>query len=119
MAETSKEAWNEVGERFSAWGRHVADRYRQAGPAGDEEAHETQRKLEEAARQVTEQVNRAFTALGDTLRDEAAKTELKDAVRSVGDAIGLTVSETGDAIRRRVGQDDEPEDRPGGDATAA
>jgi hypothetical protein len=37
----------------------------------------------------------------------------------VGDAIGLTVSETGDAIRRRVGPDDDPEDRPGGDATAA
>jgi hypothetical protein len=103
MAGTSKEAWNEVGERFSAWGRQVSDRYKEAEGGAAEGAKEAQRKLEEAARQITEQLNRAFTALGDTLRDEQAKTDLKDAVRSLGDAVAVTVSETGDAIKRRVG----------------
>jgi hypothetical protein len=119
MAENSREAWNEVGERFSAWGRHVADRYKQTETAAGESAQETQRKLEEAAHQVSEQVSRAFNALGETLRDEQAKAELRDAVRAVGDAIGLTVTETGDAIRRRVGPDAEPDEKPGGGANAA
>ncbi len=103
MADSAKEAWNDVGERFATWGRHVADRYKEKGSDGGETAQESQRKLEEAAHEVSEQLNRAFTALGETLRDEGARAELKDAVRAVGDAIALTVSETSDTIRRVVG----------------
>ncbi len=30
----TNEAWNEVGERFASWGRHVSERYKDAsGPA--------------------------------------------------------------------------------------
>jgi hypothetical protein len=120
MAESAKEAWNEVGERFASWGRRVADRYKDTQSATGETAQETQRKLEEAAHQLTDQLNRAFTALGDTLRDEQAKTELKDAVRALGDAVGVTVAETGEVIRRKVGSHDPGSDeRPGGGATAA
>ena len=103
MAGSTKEAWSEVGERFTSWGRHVADHYKETGPEGEEVAHESQRKLEEAARELGDQLNRAFTALGDTLRDERAKSDLMDAVRSIGDAVTVTVTETSDAIRRRVG----------------
>jgi hypothetical protein len=120
MAGNAKEAWGEVGERFSSWGRLLTERYREIeGPAG-EAGQETQRKLEEAARDLTEQVNRAFTALGDTLRDDRAKSHLKDAVRAIGDAVGVTVTETGEAIRRRVGSSGtEPDDASGGGTTAA
>jgi DNA-binding ferritin-like protein len=103
MADDAKQAWNDVAERFSSWGRHVADRYKEMGSVAGETAQESQRKLEEAAREVSEQLSRAFTALGETLRDERAKTELKDAVRAFGDAMALTVTETGAAIRRHVG----------------
>jgi hypothetical protein len=108
MAGRTQEAWNEVGERFTAWGHLVAERYRGSETADDEPAEETQRKLEETARELADQVNRAFTALGDTLRDEQAKAGLKDAARSVGDAVAVTVGELTVAIRRRVGQSDEP-----------
>jgi hypothetical protein len=107
MAGRTQEAWNEVGERFSAWGHLVAERYRESETA-DAEPEETQRKLEETARELADQVNRAFSALGDTLRDEQAKAGLKDAARSVGDAVAVTVGELTVAIRRRVGQSDEP-----------
>jgi hypothetical protein len=100
MPDSAKEAWNDVGERFASWGRHVADRYRESGESAGESAQESQRKLEEAAHELTDQLNRAFVALGETLRDEAAKAELKDAVRAVGDAIALSVDETVDAVRR-------------------
>ena len=115
MADSAKEAWNEVGESFASWGRRVADRYKEAGSGAGEAAQESQRKLEEAARELADQLNRAFTALGDTLRDDEAKKALKQAVGTIGDAVTVTVSEAGDAIRR-VGSSGaapkEPPERP-------
>ena len=114
MAGTN-EAWNEVGDRFATWGRRVAERYKEAGGAAGEAAREGQRTLEDAARDVTDALDRAFTALGDTIRDDDARQDLKEAVRALGDAISVTVSETGDQIRRRVGSTGSgPEDTPEG-----
>ena len=120
MGSRSQEAWNEVAERFSSWGRHVGDRYKGTASGATDAAQESQRKLEEAAREIADQLNRAFTALGDTLRDDQAKTELKDAVRSLGDAVAVTVTETGEAIRRRVATAGEGDDeQPGGNGSTA
>ena len=102
MADSAKDAWTNVGERFSSWGRRVADQYKEAGAT--ETPQETQRKLEEAARELGDQLNRAFTALGDTLRDEQAKRDLRDAVGAIGDAVAATVNEAQTAIRERLGQ---------------
>lgn len=102
MGGSSKDAWNDVGERFSSWGRLLAARYREAESSTSDGAREAQRKLEEAARELSEQLNRAFTALGDTLRDPEAKENLKGAVRALGDAVSVTVTETGEEIRKRV-----------------
>jgi len=110
MTDNARQAWNEVGERFSSWGHHVAERYKEMGSVAGETAQESQRKLEEGARELSEHLNRAFTALGDTLRDERAKTELKDAVRAFADALSATVTETGEAIRRRVGSSGSEDD---------
>lgn len=98
----AKDAWNEAGERFSSWGRLVADRYKEAETTTVESARDAQHKLEESARELTEQLNRAFTAVGDTLRDPKAKENLKEAVRALGDAVSVTVTETGDEIRKRI-----------------
>jgi predicted transcriptional regulator len=118
----AKQAWNEVGERFESWGKRVSDRYKESEHGDEADAKEAQRKLEEAAREVGDQLTRVFNALGDTIRDEEAKKDLKDAVRAIGEAVGATVSEAGDAIGRRVRSSDEkPEpDRPdaGDDAPA-
>lgn len=120
MVGNAKDAWNEVGERFASWGRMVGDRYREADASASEGAasmsegaKEAQRKLEEAARELSDQLNRAFTALGDTLRDPKAKEDLKDAVRAIGEAFSVTVTQTSDEIRRRIagsGSDETPDD---------
>lgn len=113
MVERSKQAWNDVGERFASWGRLVAERYRQAEGSGPS-AEETRKDLEEAAKGLAEQLNRAFTALGDTIRDPEAKKDLTDAVKALGDAVAVTVTETGEEVRKRFGSD-----RPGNDHPAA
>ena len=98
-------AWEDVSERLTGWGRLVAERYRTSEPAAatTEAAPTTDRKLDETARDLGDQLNRAFTALGDTLRDEAAKEELRGAMKAFGDAMSLSVSEAADPVRRRVG----------------
>jgi hypothetical protein len=100
MPDNAKEAWNDVAERFASLGRHVADRYRDLDEGMEDDAEERRRRLQEAAHELSEQVSRAFAAVGETFRDEQSKGELKDAVRAVGDAIALSVDETVDAVRR-------------------
>jgi CHASE3 domain sensor protein len=112
MAYRSKDAWNQVGERFASFGRHLSDRYRQTG--SDDNANEAQHKLEEAARQIGNQLDRAFSAIDETLRDAEAKKDLKDAVGAIGTAVGATIDDAGTAIRRRTSSGEEwtPPDRP-------
>lgn len=97
----SKDAWNEVDRRFSEFGRIVAERYRKIGDErGTPEAEEAKRKLEEAFSTVTRQLDQAFSSLGETIRDPEAKETLKEAGKAVVDALGSTVSDVGDEIRR-------------------
>jgi hypothetical protein len=95
----SKDAWNEVGERFASWGRHLTEHYQRAGSGGS--VKDTQRKLEDAARQIGDQLDRAFSAIDGTLRDAEAKKDLKDAVGAIGTAVTATIDDAGNALRRR------------------
>lgn len=104
MAESSKQAWEDVGERFTTFGRTVAEHYRQRGEErGAPPTEEDRRKLDEAIETLTRQLDQAFTSLGDTLRDPEAKEELKQAARSVGSALTVTFTEVGQEVRKRVG----------------
>jgi hypothetical protein len=100
---SSKDAWSEVDERFSEFGRILADRYRKAGEErGDTTGpDEARRKLEEAFSAVTRQLDQAFSSVGDTIRDPEAKDTLKQAGKAVLDALGSTVSDVGEEIRKR------------------
>lgn len=115
MTENAKQAWGEVGEKFTSWGRQVADRYRDTGSKGEADAAETERELKRAAKELVEELTRGFSALSETLRDDQAKRELSDAVSSIGDAITATVEETAGAIRSGSGSVGDPphDDQPG------
>lgn len=99
MGESAKDAWSEVGDKFASWGRRVSDRYREAGSTASTDADEAERELKQAARDVMDELARGFSALGDTLRDDAAKQDFSDAVNAIGDAITATVEEATAAIR--------------------
>ena len=99
-----RNAWEDVSERLTGWGRLVAARYRTAEPPSTATpATGTSDRPTDDGRDFGEQLNRVFTAVGDTLRDEAAKEELRGAMKAFGDAVSLTVNETAEQIRRRVG----------------
>ena len=98
MTDDAKQAWSEVGEKFSSWGRRVADRYDEAG-SPDASAEEKTRELQRAAKEVIDEVSRGFSALGKTLREDEANKDLRDAVGAIGDAITATVNEVTEGIR--------------------
>ena len=113
--ENAKQAWNDVGERFASLGRRLSGHYREAGGAGRATVEGSQRKLEEAAREIGNEIGRAFSALGETISDDDAKQDLKRAVSAIGDAVTVTVSEAGKAVRSRSAADEQPR-RPDRDA---
>jgi hypothetical protein len=107
--ENAKQAWNDVGERFSSLGRRLSGHYREAGGAGRATVEGSQRKLEEAAREIGNEIGRAFAALGETISDDDAKQDLKRAVSAIGDAVTVTVNEAGKAVRSRGVADEQPQ----------
>lgn len=109
----TQEAWSEVGERFTSWGKLVAERYRGASETTREAAQESQRKLDDAVGDVTDVLDRAFTALGDTIRDEQAREDLKLAAKALGDALAVTVTEAGEQVRKAVSRRPDMTDGPG------
>jgi|SRR5215831_16224775 hypothetical protein len=97
MSET-KNAWDEVGNRFSELGRHVKQRYDANAGFGDDERE----KVNDALHQLGDALDAGFTAIGDSLRDPAMRDELKGAGVAVADAIAATFNDVAAEIRRSV-----------------
>jgi len=108
MTESAKQAWGEVGDKFSSFGRRVADRYQEAGPAEKADADEAERELKRAMKELFDGLSRGVSAVGATFKDDQAKKELSEAVSAIGDAITATVSEATDAIRSKGGSPPPP-----------
>ena len=97
MSET-KQAWDEVGNRFSDLGKHVKDRYdANVGFADDQRD-----KLNDALRELGDALDAGFTAIGDSLRDPAMRDELKGAGVAVADALATTFNNIASEIRKSV-----------------
>jgi hypothetical protein len=99
MAGNAKDAWGDVGEKFASWGHRVAEHYQESGSGDEAAAEETERELRRAAKQLMDELARAFSTAGKTIRDDQANKDLGEAVSSIGDAITATVNEASQAIR--------------------
>lgn len=100
---TSKDAWNEVGDRFTAVGKRLAGHYGERTDGGAPK--ETQHKVDEVVREIGNQLGRALEAVDDTVRDDAARQDLKQAFNALGSAISTTVEDAATAIRGPKGED--------------
>jgi hypothetical protein len=103
MSESSKDAWNQVGDKFGEWSRLLGEKYRKRGEELGTTAEEDRKKLDDAIQTVTRQLDQAFTSLGETLRDPDAKKQLKEATKAFGDALSTTFAEVGGQIRNKLG----------------
>jgi hypothetical protein len=98
----SKKAWQDVSRRFAELGTTIKEHSQRLKSEQETAAREGRSRLDEALQAATEQLDQAFTALGDTLRDPAAKEQIRAAGRSLGNALETTFTEVGDEIRRTL-----------------
>ena len=82
-----------TGSRRSAASRRPL-RQRNGGNPKD-----TQHKVEEVVREIGNQLGHAFEAIDDTVRDDAARQDLKQALNALGSAISSTVEDAATAFR--------------------
>ena len=103
MDET-KRAWDEVGEAFVNLRRIISERYRDLGEERASHPRTPQdRGVADAFRRATDELDRAFTSLGDSLRDDDAREQMRDTGRKLSDALKLTFAEVSEEVRRTVG----------------
>jgi hypothetical protein len=103
MATADKGSWDDVGKRFAELKDRLRDHYGKLDP-GDAAQERDRRSLTQAMRSVTDQLDRAFTSLGDTLRDPQSKQTMDRAVRSLGEAVAATFEDVAGQIRRKTGR---------------
>jgi hypothetical protein len=123
MAE-SKAAWDQVGQEFRELGRQIKQHYEQqprpageTGPEGPQSqagqsSAETpgdqgpapaadRRKVDDALQKLTESLEQAFSALGDTIRDPQFGEQTKKAAGSLSDALTATFAEASERFRKK------------------
>jgi hypothetical protein len=103
MAE-SKAAWDQVGQDFRALGRQVRQHYEQQAQAEDRDQGPPpadRRKVDEALQKLTESLEQAFNALGDTIRDPQFGEQTRKAAGSLSDALNATFAEASERFRKK------------------
>ena len=97
-----RKAWDEVSRNFSEVGRRFSQHYRKLAGEASASATEQREAMNDALKKAVEQLDQTFTSVGDALRDPVTQQSLKQAARSLGDAVSTTFSDLGDEIRKRV-----------------
>jgi hypothetical protein len=97
----AKDKWDEVGQRFSELGKHVKDRFDANVAFSDDE----KAKVEDALHQIRDALDAGFTALGDSLRDNSMRDEVKQAGASIADALSSTFKGVAEELRKAVKRD--------------
>jgi hypothetical protein len=99
----TRKAWDDVARRFAQVGRSIGDQYRKLGEETSEGAGAAAGGVGQAVRDAVDELDRALTSVGDTLRDPEAKEKLRQAVGSFGSALEATFTEVGEELRKQFG----------------
>lgn len=96
-------AWREVGEKFTELGYKFRDHYRKL-EAERADRGETTEESEKAFKKVADELDTAFSSVGNAFRDAEVKDDAKTAANSLLAAFGATFQEIGDAFQRAFGR---------------
>jgi len=97
----AKQKWDDVGERFGLLGRHIKERYDAQASFGEAETA----KVNDALHQISESLDAGFKALGDSVRDPAMRSDLKEAGAAIADALSSTFKDVADELKKAVKRD--------------
>ena len=74
----SKAAWDQVGDRFTELGHRLKKQYDARSALGEDE----RAKVDDALKKLTNALDATFTTIGDTMRDDDVKAQLKETATS-------------------------------------
>jgi uncharacterized protein YyaL (SSP411 family) len=118
----TRKAWDEVGKHFSDVGRRIGEHYSALAEETRSGAAAQRQTVTEAVRKAVDELDRAFTGLGNALRDPETKATLNRATHSLGAALDATFGTIGEEIRKRTGRKEPTahtsKGKPSGDADA-
>jgi hypothetical protein len=101
----AKQAWDEVGSKFSVLGQHLKQHLEQErkdaeGGEDSEKGEQAKRDIKAALERLTDSLDDAFEALGNAAKDPTVRHEVSDAGRSLVSAVGTSLEQLGDEMRR-------------------
>lgn len=101
-------SWKEVGNKFTELGYRFRDHYRkleEERATGEEAAgEEAEEEVKKAFAKVSEELDTAFSSVGNAFRDAEVREDAKAAANSLVSALGATFAEIGDALQRAFGR---------------
>ena len=105
MAE-SRAHWDRVGQEFRTLGRQVKQHYdeqpqKEQPEAGQAAPSAESRKVDETLQKLTDSLEQAFSALGDTFRDPQFGEQTRKAANSLSDALNATFAEASERFRKK------------------
>lgn len=107
----AKQAWSDVADQLSGLGMKLKMHFEQAAQP---ETSETEESVKKAVDEVRDALDRAFSTMGNAVKDPAVKQDVADVARSLGDALATTFSEVSENLRSALGSKDRKTDDPRG-----
>jgi hypothetical protein len=98
----SKAAWDQVGDRFTELGRRVKQQYHARAAFGEEDSAE----VDDLLQKLTNGLDATFTAIGDTMRDDDVRAQLKETAAAFANAVTTTFNELSEDFAGRFGKKD-------------
>jgi hypothetical protein len=96
----AREAWAEFGDAFADIGRQFREDYEQVSEGASEGSEESQQSIQRAVKAIRAALDQTARAIGGSLRDPQVKQETAEAGSALLKAVGVTLSEVGEALRR-------------------
>jgi hypothetical protein len=112
--EETRQAWSDVGDRFFEVGRLVREHYRRLGGESEAETEAERQRVSDAVKNAGQQLNQAFTSVGNAIRDPEASQGLERAMSSLGLALAATFSDLGAEMKEQFSGAEGERDGPPG-----
>jgi len=105
MDDDSKQAWTKVGLHFAAAGDKLRSHAKAAGESTKPEdagSDRDQAAVVDALNTLGKAMNQAVASLTGAVKDPEVRTDLTNALNSMGEALNVTIADVGDKVGDKV-----------------
>lgn len=97
---SAREVWAEFGDAFGDIARQFRADYEQVNQTASEGSEKSRRSIQRAVKSIRTALDETARTIGSSLRDPKVRQETEEAGSALLNAVGATLSELGEALRR-------------------